>query len=90
MVPDLAVDDIGQETGVGAFGQHVAAIKALVEDRYVLFTKGGVRLHLTTNLLPGELLERYKQPVVDRLHEMCIWITFSGASRRRGLDATCL
>jgi len=55
----------------------------LLLERYSVFTILGKITHITTNLAPNSLKERYGELIADRFREMFNVITLLGDSRRK-------
>lgn len=72
----LFLDDLGAEKST----------EWAVERIFVIFEKRAAqRKHtiFTTNLMPKEIGNIYKERIADRLSEFCSWINFSGGSFRK-------
>ena len=76
---ELVLDDVGAEPTFNDFGSRFEVFPILVEAR--LGSKA--KTHFTTNLTAEELVERYGQRTVDRMHELAAAHVFGGKSRRQ-------
>lgn len=77
---EIIIDDIGHEpTTTKHYGTEIQPIVFFITECYVI----GKKLHITTNLTFDELKDKYGTYVVDRLKEMCEWISFDGPSFRK-------
>jgi hypothetical protein len=63
-------DDFGLEDEGMNFGKKSDVMKLVIEERSDLFNRSGVKTHMSTNLVPDEIKERYGVRVYDRLFEM--------------------
>lgn len=80
---DIIIDDLGAEPHkVMAYGTEVFATTDLIVERHQkrldLFT------HITTNLQPKDIQERYGDRVFSRLVEMCNFVEIIGKDYRLG------
>ena len=74
----VCVDDIGTEGETVDFGNHIAAVPALID----LAERRGNLLMLTTNLSFAELKKKYGERTTDRLRAICKTVIFRGDSMR--------
>jgi DNA replication protein DnaC len=80
---DFCFDDIGQEPQhITHFGDKLAVMEQLIGQRYDSFTKGKNITHMTSNLQPHEIQNRYGSRVFDRIREMFTPVLLPGKSRR--------
>lgn len=80
----LMIDDLGTEPEtVNNYGTKQNVIIELIYARYDVRNseRAGVT-HITTNLTPDAILERYGERVFERLAEMCTFVHMGGASYR--------
>jgi DNA replication protein DnaC len=78
-----AFDDLGRESVVFDFGNKSDVISKIIQTRYL--GKNQIPfscLHLTTNLTPAEIENRYDYAVKSRLREMFNYIQVEGNDRR--------
>lgn len=77
-------DDLGAENiPVLHFGNSMNVMESILMDRYELFTDLGIRTHLTTNIVEGEMIEEIYGPRVrSRMREMFNIIDLEGQDRR--------
>lgn len=78
-----AFDDVGRESVVFDFGNKSDIISRLIQVRYLQSNSVPFSsLHLTTNLTPAEIENRYDYAVKSRLREMFNYIPMEGKDRR--------
>lgn len=78
-----AFDDLGRESIVFDFGNKSDVISKIIQTRYLLKDEVPFSgLHVTTNLTPAEIEDRYDYAVRSRLREMFNYITIEGKDRR--------
>lgn len=76
----LLLDDVGTEPiVVKSFGNEVSPFVRVVEARY----DRRLPLIITSNLAPGDFLERYGIRTHDRMRELCTVVGFTGQSFRK-------
>jgi hypothetical protein len=79
-----AFDDIGRESVVFDFGNKSDVVSKIIQVRYLNKDKIPFNsLHLTTNLTPDEIENRYDYAVKSRLREMFNYIQIKGFDRRK-------
>ena len=82
----LLFDDIGSEEGlVSHFGTQTDIVQNALLHRYDLFRNHNIITHITTNLTPSEIRERYGERVYSRFFEMFNDIVLEGPDRRKTL-----
>lgn len=75
----LLLDDVGTEpVAVKSFGNEVYPFVRVVEARY----DRRLPLIITSNLAPGDFLDRYGIRTHDRMRELCTVVGFTGESFR--------
>jgi DNA replication protein DnaC len=78
-----AFDDLGRESIVFDFGNKSDVISKIIQTRYLSKNQMPFSsLHLTTNLTPAEIENRYDYAVKSRLREMFNYIQVEGKDRR--------
>lgn len=76
--PVICIDDVGTEDVANNYGNKVDLFAHIIETRY---DKNNVT-HLTTNLNPQQLRERYGERVYSRLRETTQFLNFGTEDRR--------
>jgi DNA replication protein DnaC len=76
--PVICIDDVGTEDVANNYGNKVDLFAHIIETRY---ERNNVT-HLTTNLNPQQLRERYGERVYSRLRETTQFINFGTEDRR--------
>ncbi len=76
-------DDLGTEDKAGHYEQKKELFKTIIEARYNQFINQGIRTHISTNLNPDEIAERYGERIESRIYEMFNIIVVSGTDRRK-------
>ena len=76
-------DDFGTEEVGSNYGKKQEVFRVLLEQRYDLFQSSGLKTHLTTNITPEQILERYGARIESRIYEMFNLIFVNGKDRRR-------
>lgn len=71
----LIIDDLGKEKYT-EWAQQV--LFQVIDNRY----NNELPIIITTNLTPGELRERFGEPIISRLMEMCYGIAMNGENYR--------
>ena len=80
----VVLDDLGVEpVPVNRFGTAFNVLADVLDIRYRLFLRYGVRTVVTTNLGDDELVKRYGFRMDDRLNQMFAFAAVTGESRRR-------
>lgn len=80
----LLIDDIGQhQDDCLHFGTQRNVISELLATRYDIFLKYNRLTHITTNLLPDEIGERYGKHIQSRAKEMFNLVKFTGPDLRK-------
>lgn len=81
---DVCFDDLGQEPAViKRYGNDLSVMERILTKRYSAYVAGKCITHITSNLTPDEVLERYGSRVSDRLREMMNYVVLPGPSRRK-------
>lgn len=75
---NVLFDDLGTEE-VGFLYQKIEVMKDMIQHRYELFRRTGIKTHFTSNLNYEQLKERYGVRCVSRLNEMCEVIIIGGS-----------
>jgi DNA replication protein DnaC len=75
----LGIDDLGTEpSSVKQYGNELSPIVEMIDKRYTL----NLPTLITTNLIPkgkdDEIADRYGSRTLDRLREMCSFLTYDG------------
>ena len=84
--PKLAIDDLGTEQKIVAhYGVAAMPMTEVLQRRYD--QRGHNFTHVTTNLRPDEILERYGLRVVERIPEMFNLIELKDYSHRPNLKS---
>jgi DNA replication protein DnaC len=69
---NILFDELGEETKAQYYSRDsFEALEKVIQLRYELFRKKGLKTHFTTNLTNDEILKRYGQRCTSRLSEMC-------------------
>ena len=76
-------DDIGTEDKASHYEKGKELFKTIIEYRYDKFLELGKKTHLTSNLDPDEIAERYGERIESRIHEMFNIIVVNGTDRRK-------
>lgn len=77
-------DDLGQEPPMlKSYGNEKEVMGAIITRRHVKFERAGLLTHFTSNLTLAEIEARYGSRIYSRLLQMCNFITFGGAARRK-------
>lgn len=79
---DLCLDDLGTEPDAFHFGNKINVIEGIIQDRYIYFTRFGMRTHMTTNLNGIEIRDEYGERVASRIRQMCNQFKITGNDRR--------
>lgn len=80
----VVLDDLGVEpVPVNRFGTAFNVLADVLDVRYRLFLRYGVRTIVTTNLGDAELVKRYGFRMDDRLNQMFNFAAVTGISRRK-------
>ena len=81
---NMAFDELGREPiPANHYGTKMNVMEQIIQARYSHFTTMRAKTHFTTNCTVEDLKTLYGGYIVDRLKEMCNWITFVGQSYRR-------
>ena len=75
-------DDFGTEKEGSHFGK-ADVMQMIIERRYEKFADTGLKTHLSTNLIPSQIGERYGNRVESRLKEMFNVVAIQGNDRRK-------
>ncbi len=79
----LFIDELGSEkTGI-YFGSKLNVLERFLLKRYDLFVEKGLKTHVTTNLSPEEIGERYGSRIYSRLFEMFNLVPFGAEKNAR-------
>lgn len=78
-----AFDDLGQEGECNHYGTKIYPVQDVCFTRYRNFQSAGKLTHFTSNLHPSQLAEIYDMRFIDRLKEMCNFISHDGESYRK-------
>lgn len=81
---DICFDDFGQEQpAISRYGNQISVMERILTKRYNSQVNGRCITHLTTNLTPEEIEERYGTRLIDRFSEMFNFVFMTGESRRK-------
>lgn len=80
---DFVLDDLGREPIGVLYGMRDDVSARLIEFRYKAWKNHGAKTHITTNLHPAALADRYGARVMDRLAEMSEMVQLQGKSYRQ-------
>lgn len=75
-------DDFGTEELGSHYGKN-EVLKALLEHRYNKFVSEGLKTHMSTNLTPEMIKERYGERIYSRMQQMFNIIILTGKDRRK-------
>ena len=81
---ELAIDDLGAEPTLNNYGTKIEVLEEVISERYDLWIACGTLTHITTNLPPKSLDDRYGKRLMSRVHEMAQVVVFEGPDRRKG------
>ena len=82
-VNDILVDDVGASAyELNTYGNKIDVIEHVLMLRYELYRKFKVKTHITTNLKPNQLAERFTSRMYSRLREMCQYCVLKGNDLR--------
>lgn len=80
---DICFDDLGQEPAqVQRYGNALGVMERILTKRYSSFVNGKCITHVTTNLVPAEIVTTYGSRLADRAQEMFNFVKLNGTSRR--------
>lgn len=74
-------DDLGTEE-VGSHYGKTDVMKSLIELRYDRYIREGMKTHISSNMLPSDIKERYGERIDSRIKEMFNIIVIGGNDRR--------
>jgi DNA replication protein DnaC len=78
---DIIIDDLGAEPHkVMAYGSEIFATTDLIVERHK--NRNNLFTHITTNLEPEDIQERYGDRIFSRLGEMCNFVKIIGKDYR--------
>lgn len=81
---DRCFDDLGDEPiSLKHYGNEIIVMSRVLTERYKNFVNGKCITHITTNLLPEEIEDRYGTRIFDRFNEMFNWVFLDGPSKRK-------
>lgn len=73
----MCFDDLGTESAETViYGNRVNVMAEILQLRYNNFQRTGLKTHITTNLVIGEIEKRYGTRISDRIKEMCNVVIF--------------
>ncbi|MCA9179776.1 MAG: ATP-binding protein [Planctomycetales bacterium] len=79
----VCFDDLGTENESVIYGNRVMVMTEILYRRYNRYQTMGITTHITTNLLPEQIEQKYGSRVWDRLQEMMNIYVMTGKSHRR-------
>lgn len=80
---ELCIDELGREQLPAVhFGNKLNVMQYILQQRYGLWQRSGVITHVTTNLSPGEVIDKYEDFIFDRCRHMFSIVSFTGKSKR--------
>ena len=69
-------DDLGSEGTLKHFGNECLVMSEVIQDRYVMMQRYGLKTHFTTNFNGDYIEKAYDARVRSRIREMCNWVAF--------------
>lgn len=78
-----AFDDLGkEETYFSHFGNNIRVMERVLDEKYNLFESKGIVCHITSNIPPNEISNRYGTRLSDRLNGMANIVELVGNGKR--------
>lgn len=79
----LCIDELGREQLPAIhYGNKLNVMQHILQQRYGLWQSQGVITHVTTNLSPKEVIDKYEDFIFDRCRHMFNIVSFTGKSKR--------
>ena len=79
----FALDDLGSEHTLIDYGNKVEVCADFISGRYDAFKRRSCVTHITTNLSPANITDRYGARTWSRIKEMCVIVNFTGGDQRQ-------
>ncbi len=74
-------DDLGSEGTIKHFGNECLVMSEVIQDRYVMMQRYGMKTHFTTNFNGDYIEKAYDVRVRSRIREMCNWVAFPATAK---------
>lgn len=80
----IFIDDIGQSAKTANhFGNNINVVNEVIRRRYYAYTDNFVLTHVSTNIVPEDIIQEYGDVINSRMREMYNPILFPGKDRRK-------
>lgn len=80
----ILLDDLGQSVdSVKYYGTNINIITDFIQRRYYAYTDYRLLTHITTNMVPKEIISEYGEFIASRMMEMFNIIPFKGKDKRK-------